>query len=68
MENNHPIICSVGPGDFTDAGHFIVIVGYDENGYIVNDPNSPAKSSREWSFDQLSSQIKVMWEYSKKGE
>lgn len=42
----HPIICSVGPGDFTQNGHFIVLTGY-ENGVIkVNDPFSQ-KTARQ---------------------
>lgn len=55
------IICSMLPGDFTTTGHIILIRGYDENGFYVNDPNSIKRSSKQWSYDTLSSQIKGMW-------
>ncbi len=46
----HPIICSVGPGDFTQNGHFIVLTGY-ENGVVkVNDPFSKKNSEASWIF------------------
>ena len=64
LEKGHPIICSMGPGDFTTAGHFIVLTGM-ENGMIrVNDPNSRARSNLLWSYDRLEPQIKNLWEYS----
>lgn len=64
LENNEPIICSVSPGDFTTAGHFIVLVK-TENGQIkVNDPNSRSRS-RLWSYETLEKQIKNLWAFSK---
>ena len=57
------IICAMGPGDFTTTGHFIVIYGYDGEGFLVNDPNSRQRSSRSWDFDELSGQIKTLWGY-----
>lgn len=59
------LICAMGEGDFTVSGHFIVIYGYDEKGFKVNDPNCVARSSRRWSFDELESQIKNVWAYKK---
>lgn len=59
----HPIIASVGPGDFTLAGHFIVIAGYDNGSFQVNDPNSLLKSQQTWTFEQLKGQIVNMWYY-----
>lgn len=58
------IICAVGPGDFTANGHYIVIYGYDEKGFFINDPNSRKRSSRKWSYERLKSQIKMLWTYS----
>ncbi len=55
------IICSMGPGDFTKQGHFILIRGYDENGFYVNDPNRRSNSSRQWDFDTLRSQMLNLW-------
>ena len=33
------VVCSMAPGDFTTTGHFILLRGYDVNGFLVNDPN-----------------------------
>lgn len=61
LELGNPIICSVGPGDFTSFGHFIVLVDY-ENGILrVNDPNSYERSNRLWSYDNIKDQINNMW-------
>ena len=35
-----------GSGDFTLSGHFIVIYGYDSEGFMINDPNCIARSSK----------------------
>ena len=41
LRDGHPIICIMGPGDFTSTGHFIVLTGVKSNGDVtVNDPNS----------------------------
>lgn len=61
LDAGHPIIIVVGPGDFTDNGHFIVITGYDATGFTINDCNSRENSARTWSFDTLSGQIKNLW-------
>lgn len=59
------MICSVKPGDFTDAGHFIVLSGMEEDGSIaVRDPNSRINSEKTWDIDTLLSQIKGIWSYS----
>lgn len=58
------IICSMGPGDFTTQGHFIMIYGYDADGFLVNDPNCIARSNQSWSFERLRGQIKNLWAYS----
>ena len=63
LDNGHIIICAMGRGDFTSAGHFIVIYGYDETGFLVNDPNCIARSQRTWSFDELKWQIRSIWAY-----
>lgn len=55
------VICSMGPGDFTTDGHFILIRGYDENGFYVNDPNRRSNSDRQWDFESLRGQIRNLW-------
>lgn len=60
-----PIICTVGPGDFTSAGHFIVLSDVDEDGKIkVLDPNSIKNTQKTWDIDVLIPQIKNLWAYS----
>ena len=63
LEAGHPIICSMRPGDFTTAGHFIVLTGVEDGKIRVNDPNSNARSSRLWDYETLEGQIKNLWSY-----
>ncbi|MCD7825091.1 MAG: C39 family peptidase [Clostridiaceae bacterium] len=65
IKAGNPVICSMGPGDFTDTGHFIVVRGItDEGNLLINDPNSQKRSETEWDFDQVLEQIKAAWAYS----
>ncbi len=63
LENGHPIICSMRPGDFTRTGHFIVLVGIENDKIKVNDPNSKKRSSKLWTYEELKTQIKNLWEF-----
>ena len=64
LMNGHPIICSMGPGDFTNSGHFIVLTGYENGLFQVNDSNSRIRSEQGWSYEVLKNQIVNMWYYS----
>lgn len=55
------IIASVGPGDFTTKGHFIVLCGYDGEMFSIRDPFSRSNSEKTWSYERLSGQIAAMW-------
>lgn len=60
----HPIICVVGPGDFTTAGHYLVLIGLDEEGRVrLCDPNSRQNSEKTWEVSRLMSQIRNLWAY-----
>lgn len=61
LDNNGLIVCSMSPGDFTDGGHYILVRGYDENGFFVNDPNRKSNSNKQWDFDSLQKQMKNLW-------
>lgn len=61
LDQGAVLICSMGPGDFTAGGHFIVIYDYDKDGFLINDSNCVARSRQSWSFDQLSRQMKHLW-------
>jgi len=64
LESGSPIICAMGPGDFTTEGHFIVLTGVNEEGkIIVNDPNSEELSEKTWDLERLMGQMKNLWRY-----
>lgn len=63
LEAGMPIICSVGRGDFTTNGHFIVLVGIEDGCIRVNDPNSWANSGKLWTYEELEPQIVNLWAY-----
>ena len=66
LQAGKPIVCKVGPGDFTTGGHFIVVTAIDEDGMCtVRDPNSKLNSEKLWEFDRIVSQTDFAWAYSK---
>jgi hypothetical protein len=57
LESGKPIILNVGAGNFTSSGHYIVLLGFDDNGdVIVADPNSVYNSTKTYSLDSLIAQ------------
>ena len=65
LDRGELIICSMRPGDFTTGGHFVVVYGYTEDGFLLNDPNCVARSRQTWSYSQIGGQIKHIWIFSK---
>ena len=64
LEGGAVLICNVGPGDFTDNGHFFVVTGIDDAGNLtVNDPYSAERSNRSWNVDTVLGQTKALWAY-----
>lgn len=64
LREGTPIICIMGPGDFTTSGHFIVLTGADGDGMVtVCDPNSRRNSEKSWDVETLLPQIKNLWGY-----
>lgn len=61
LDAGHILISAMRKGDFTAAGHFIVIYGYEEDGFLVNDPNCVARSRMTWEFDRIRGQMKQLW-------
>ncbi len=57
------IICSVGPGDFTKIGHFIVLVSYKDGQVEVRDPFNSEHTERTWTYADIASQIVEMWTF-----
>lgn len=64
LNNCHPLIASMRPGDFTTVGHFIVLTGIKNDKIVVNDPNSSERSAKLWEYDVIAPQIKGLWTYS----
>ena len=64
LDRKNPVIMIMGPGDFTQVGHFIVVRGYDpQTGeLLINDPNSRTNSRKTWAFSQIQDQIRNLWE------
>ena len=67
LSKGNPVIMSCKPSEFTNGGHFIVLTGVTDDGYIVlNDPNSAHKdkSNRKYTVDYLSKVGKSWWAFS----
>lgn len=61
LEVGNPIICAMGPGDFTTSGHYIVMVGCVDGKIQVNDPNSYQNSETLWTYEDIEGQIRNLW-------
>ena len=61
LAEGKPVVLSLGPGDFTDTGHFILVTGLTDDGYIVNDPNSYQNSKTIWKYEDIRDQILNLW-------
>lgn len=76
LRAGHPVVALMGPGDFTNSGHFVVLtrmVGKDK--VKVADVGSRANTYKTWSLKKVVSQGKQgadaggpFWEISKKEE
>ena len=63
VDNGGLIICAVGPGNFTDEGHFIVIRGISDGMLTINDPFSKANSRKKWDYNTVAPQVLQVWTY-----
>ena len=61
LKEGKVIICAVNSGDFTKTSSYIVIKGYKDGLFLINDPMSEARSKVGWDFPRLSTQIAKMW-------
>lgn len=59
IDRGEMMVLSVHYGNFTHsgAGHFIVIYGYNENGFMVNDPGSYERSCKYWPYNVICGDI-----------
>ena len=63
LDRGQVLILAMRAGDFTTEGHFIEVYGFEEDGFMVNDPNCVARSRRLWSFSELRGQVKQIWAF-----
>lgn len=67
LKKGHPVIASMGPGQFTKGGHIIVLRGITEDGKIlVNDPNDNATKNHKsiaFDLDFIIGQAKNFWSF-----
>lgn len=61
LEAGRVAICVVGPGEFTDSGHFLVIAGLENGMYRIRDPNSPSNTAQYWTYERIATQILGLW-------
>lgn len=61
LNAGNPVICAMGPGDFTTSGHYIVIVGTADGKLQINDPNSRINSEKLWEYETIKGQIRNLW-------
>ena len=63
LESGRIIVMNVKPGVFTTVGHYMLIVGYEDGKFKLNDPNSPKNSEILWDFDKFDQDVKIMWAF-----
>lgn len=62
--NDRPMIAAMAMGSFGTSATYIVVTGIDEHGQLtVVDPLSRDRTSRHWSFDEITSQTTGLWSY-----
>ena len=62
LEAGRPIICIMGPGHFTETGHYIVLTGATPEGFTVLDPYRPS-NCKTWAYDDIKDEIRNLWSY-----
>lgn len=45
----------------TFGKHALIIRGYDENGFYINDPANPEKTAQQWSFEVFENELTRYW-------
>lgn len=64
LKNGFVVIVNVGPGDFTDSGHFFVARGISSDGTIqINDPYSSVNTAKTWDANAIANQSIMMYAF-----
>lgn len=65
LSNGEIVVVNVGPGDFTDSGHYFVATGLADDGTVViNDPFSAVRSEKTWDIDTIINQTRALYAFS----
>lgn len=62
LDKGHPIICIMGPGHFTETGHYIVLTSCTDEGFNVLDPYRPS-NCKVWAYADIEGEIRNLWSY-----
>lgn len=62
LEAGRPVVCVVGPGHFTEYGHYILLTKADAEGFHVLDPFRPS-NCHAWSWADFSGEIRNLWSF-----
>lgn len=66
IDVGNPIICAMDGGIFGnpyETEHYIIITGYDDEGFTIIDPGSRTRTGMRWQWSQLSAEIQALWVY-----
>lgn len=64
LSTGEPVVCIMGPGDFTDTGHFIGLWKNRGDSLVeIRDPNSPSNSHKDWDLSLILSQCRGLWAF-----
>ena len=61
LQNGYSVVCIMGPGEFTQTGHFIILTDYTDGMIKIRDSASVEKSERLWTYAEIGSQIQNAW-------
>ena len=67
LKSQQVVLLYVGPGDFTETGHFIVATGMTEDGKVsLCDPFSAVRTNQDWDVNTLILQTKAVYGFDRK--
>lgn len=61
LKKGIPVVINVGPGRFTLNGHYMLLVGYEDGKFKLNDPFSLDNSETLWNYSDFADQVKNLW-------
>ncbi len=67
LKSQEVVLLYVGPGDFTETGHFVVATGLTEDGKVsLCDPFSAVRTDQDWDVNTLMLQTKAVYGFDRK--